>query len=201
MHPKNPEERKIAQIVDWLKAGAIIIYPTDTVYGIGCDIHNSKAIERLYKIKGMNEKTARFSFICDGISDFSKFAKSMDNSTYKIMKQCLPGPYTFIFEASKEVPKLLKTKKNTVGLRMPDNKICHAIVTALGNPIISTSLPERENIDDYTDPELFAEYYTHIVDHLIDGGLGNMLASTVIDLTGDEYNIIREGAGDISLFL
>lgn len=200
IHPDNPEERKIQQLAQMLREGAIIIYPTDTVYGIGCDIHNAKAIERLYKIKGVNEKTARFSFICADISDFSKYAKNLDNHIFKAIKKSLPGPYTFILEASKEVPKLLKTKKNTVGLRIPDNNICQAIIAALGNPIISTSLPESVNVDNFVDPEYFAEHYESIVDHIVDGGIGNVEASTVIDYTSGEAVLIREGAGSIEHF-
>jgi tRNA threonylcarbamoyl adenosine modification protein (Sua5/YciO/YrdC/YwlC family) len=200
IHPENPEERKILQIVQALKEGAIIIYPTDTVYGIGCDILNTKAIERLYKIKGVNEKTARFSFVCNDISDFSKYAKSFDNSVFRDIKRSLPGPFTFILEASKEVPKLLKTKKNSVGLRIPNNKICQAIVAGLGNPIISTSLPDSLDVDDYADPEIFATNYEHLVDFIVDGGVGNIEASTVIDYTGGSPVLIRQGAGEIDLF-
>ncbi len=200
LHPKNPEERKLKEIITCLKDGGIIIYPTDTMYGIGCDIFNPKAIEKLYKIKGVNEKTARFSFITNTISDFSKYTKSLDNSTFRLINKCLPGPYTFILEASKEVPKLLKTKKNTVGLRIPNNVICQAIVSGLGNPIISTSLPAKEDVEEYIDPEVFTEFFEHQVEIIIDGGLGSIEASTVVDLTTMPASIIRTGLGDISIF-
>jgi tRNA threonylcarbamoyl adenosine modification protein (Sua5/YciO/YrdC/YwlC family) len=200
LHPQNPEERKLKEIITCLKDGGIIIYPTDTVYGIGCDIYNAKAIEKLYRIKGVNEKTAQFSFITNTISDFSKYAKSLDNATFRQINKCLPGAYTFILEASKEVPKLLKTKKNTVGLRIPNNIICQAIVTALGNPIISTSLPEHDNVESYTEPEIFGEFFNNQVDLVIDGGLGSILASTVIKYENGNHEIIREGLGDISPF-
>jgi tRNA threonylcarbamoyl adenosine modification protein (Sua5/YciO/YrdC/YwlC family) len=201
IHPINPEERKISQVVDCLKNGGLIIYPTDTVYGIGCDIFNPKAIEKLYRIKGVNEKTAQFSFICKDISDFSKYTKSIDTPVFKILKKCLPGAYTFILPASKEVPKLLKTKKNTVGLRIPDNTICQAIVHQLGNPIISTSLPETFAIEDSTDPETFYYLFENKVDMVIDGGIGNMLASTVVSFDEDgTAQLIRTGAGDVSIF-
>ena len=186
IHPDNPEDRKIQQVLDCLRNGGLIIYPTDTVYGIGCDIFNAKAIEKLYRLKDVNEKTARFSFICKDLSDFSK--------------KSLPGPFTFILDASKEVPKLLKTKKNTVGLRIPDNKICAAIVDALGHPIITTSLPETAEVEDYTDPETFFYLFENKVDLVIDGGIGNTESSTVISFVNDEIEIIRKGAGSIEIF-
>jgi tRNA threonylcarbamoyl adenosine modification protein (Sua5/YciO/YrdC/YwlC family) len=200
VHPKNPEDRKIAQVVEALKNGALIIYPTDTVYAIGCDIFNTKAVERLYKLKGVTEKTAKFSFICETISDLSKYAKSIDNAVFRDIKKCLPGPYTFIFEASKEVPKVLKTKKNTVGMRISENLICMALVQALGNPIITTSLPESDMIEDYTDPEIFVDYFENKVDIIIDGGIGNSEASTVIDYTTNTPVLIRKGLGSIEHF-
>jgi tRNA threonylcarbamoyl adenosine modification protein (Sua5/YciO/YrdC/YwlC family) len=200
IHPVNPEERKINQVVDCLRNGGLIIYPTDTVYGIGCDINNPKAIEKLYRLKGVNEKTAKFSFICKDISDFSFYTKSMDTPIFKILKKCLPGPYTFILDASKEVPKLLKTKKNTVGLRIPNNIICNAIVTALGNPIISTSLPETKEVENFTDPEIFFYVFENRVDMVVDGGIGNIETSSVIQFVDGQAEIIRHGAGDISIF-
>jgi tRNA threonylcarbamoyl adenosine modification protein (Sua5/YciO/YrdC/YwlC family) len=200
VHPVNPEERKIKQIVDCLLDGGLIIYPTDTVYGIGCDIYNQKAIQKLYQLKGVTEKTAKFSFICKDISDFSKYAKSMDTATFKQIKKCLPGPYTFILEASKETPKLLKTKKNTVGLRIPNNVICQAIVQALGHPIISTSLPETMDVEDFTDPDVFYFAFENKVDLVIDGGIGNVQTSSVIQYVDGLPEIIREGAGDVELF-
>jgi tRNA threonylcarbamoyl adenosine modification protein (Sua5/YciO/YrdC/YwlC family) len=199
VHPENPETRKIAQIVECLKNDGVIIYPTDTVYGIGCSIFSKKATERLYQIKQVNEKTAQFSFIAQNISDLSQYIASLDTATFKLLKRALPGPYTFIVQASKELPKLLKTKRNTVGVRIPDNNICQAIVRELGHPIISSSLPLRDGIEDYTDPEIFEAYFTNSVDYIIDGGIGGYIASTVVDCTTDEPSIIREGAGDISI--
>jgi tRNA threonylcarbamoyl adenosine modification protein (Sua5/YciO/YrdC/YwlC family) len=201
VHPINPEDRKINQIVSCLQNGGLIIYPTDTVYGIGCDIFNPKAIEKLYKLKGVTEKTAKFSFICKDISDFSKYAKSMDTPIFKLIKKCLPGPYTFILEASKETPKLLKTKKNTVGLRIPNNTICQAIVAALGHPIISTSLPESTEVEDFTDPEVFYYLFEKKVDLVVDGGLGSLQTSSVIQFTDGVAEVIREGAGNIDMFI
>jgi tRNA threonylcarbamoyl adenosine modification protein (Sua5/YciO/YrdC/YwlC family) len=201
VHPINPEERKINQICDCLKNSGVIIYPTDTMYGIGCSILNTKAIERLYKIKGVNEKTAQFSFICKDISDLSQYAKSIETTLFRILKKALPGPYTFIMEASKEVPKLLKTKKNTVGLRIPQNIICQTIIETLGHPIISTSLPAHAELEHYIDPEVFYEDFENKVDLVIDGGLGTIDASSVIDVTQwPEYKIIREGIGNINIF-
>jgi tRNA threonylcarbamoyl adenosine modification protein (Sua5/YciO/YrdC/YwlC family) len=200
IHPINPEERKINEVVQALKKGAIIIYPTDTVYGMGCSIHHNEAVQRLYKLKGVNEKTAKFSFICPDFSTLSSYAQPMDTHVFKNIKKCLPGPYTFILEASKEVPKVLRTKKNTIGLRIPDNKICMAIIEALGHPIISTSLPQNNDVEEYTDPEIFFSTFEKNVDIIIDGGLGNILESSVIDYSTSTPNIIREGAGDITLF-
>jgi tRNA threonylcarbamoyl adenosine modification protein (Sua5/YciO/YrdC/YwlC family) len=200
MHPDNPEERKIMQVVNALLDGAIIIYPTDTMYAIGCSIHHAAAIQKLYRIKNVTEKTAQFSFICHSISDFSLYTKSISTGAFKHLKKTLPGPYTFIFEASKEVPKVLKTKKNTIGLRMPDNKICMAIITALGHPIISTSLPQNNFVEDYTDPEVFIDAFEKTVDIVIDGGIGNSVPSSIISYVSDAPEIIRVGAGDVSLF-
>jgi tRNA threonylcarbamoyl adenosine modification protein (Sua5/YciO/YrdC/YwlC family) len=196
IHPVNPEDRKIQQVVTCLRNGGIIIYPTDTVYGIGCDITNAKAVEKLYRIKGVTQKTAQFSFICKDIRQFSLYAKSYSTAVFKQINRCLPGPYTFILEASKEVPKLLQTKKNTVGIRVPDNTICQALVEALGNPIISTSLPQKEAIEEYTEPELFYYLFENQVDMVIDGGLGNAEPSTVVSFVTGDAELIRLGAGE-----
>jgi tRNA threonylcarbamoyl adenosine modification protein (Sua5/YciO/YrdC/YwlC family) len=201
IHPQNPEERKVKQICDTLQNDGVVIYPTDTMYGIGCSILSPKAIQRLYKIKGLNEKTANFSFICKDISDLSLYAKSIDTALFRILKKVLPGPYTFIFEATKEVPKLLKTKKNKVGLRIPDNIICNSIVEVLGHPIISTSLPLHKELEHYTDPEVFHDDFENLVDWVIDGGIGQIDSSTVIDVSEwPDYTIIREGLGDATIF-
>ncbi len=200
VHPISPEPRKIAEVVNCLKNGGLIIYPTDTIYGIGCDIHNEKAIQKLYQLKGVTQKNAQFSFLCKDISDFSQYTRNLDTPIFRLLKKCVPGPYTFILEASKEVPRLLKTKKNTVGLRIPDNTICQALISALGNPIISTSLPQNADVDEYVDPEIFYDIFKDKVDMVIDGGVGQLLASTVIDVSKGYVDIIREGAGDIAIF-
>src|SRR6476661_3172855 len=182
IHPKNPPERLIRQVVEVLKNGGIIIYPTDSIYGLGCDIFQHKAIERICQIKGVQPQKANLSFVCYDLSDLSHYAKQLTTSVYRTLKQHLPGPYTFILEASKQVPKILKTKKDTVGIRVPDNVIARCIVKELGNPILSASLP-GENVEDYTDPEIIYEQFGHLVDVVIDGGIGGIMPSTIIDYT------------------
>ncbi|MDA3614941.1 L-threonylcarbamoyladenylate synthase [Polluticaenibacter yanchengensis] len=194
IHPENPQERLIKQVVEHLKSGGIIIYPTDTIYGMGCSIFEHKAIEKIAKFKKVDTKKAQLSFICNDLSDLSQYARQIDTPTYRLLKQNLPGPFTFILNASKEVPKILQSKKNTIGLRIPDNKIAMAIVAALGHPILSSSLP-GEMIEEYTDPELMVETFGHIADIVIDGGIGGMLPSTIVDCTNGEFEIIREGKG------
>jgi tRNA threonylcarbamoyl adenosine modification protein (Sua5/YciO/YrdC/YwlC family) len=200
IHPQDPEPRKIQQVVSCLQAGGLIIYPTDTIYGIGCDIKNESAIQKLYRLKGVNEKTAQFAFVCNELAQFSQYAKSIDTPVFRTIKKCLPGAYTFILEASKEVPRLLKTKKNTIGLRYPNNKICNELVSALGNPIISTSIPEHEEVDLYNDPETFYDLWESKVDIIIDGGLGNIMPSTIVNFIGGTAEIVRKGAGEIEIF-
>jgi tRNA threonylcarbamoyl adenosine modification protein (Sua5/YciO/YrdC/YwlC family) len=195
IHPENPQMRVIKQVVDVLRKGGIIIYPTDTIYGLGCDIFQHKAIERICQIKGINPQKAQFSFICQDLSHLSEYAKQLSTPVYRTLKQHLPGAYTFILEASKQVPKILKTKKDTIGIRVPDNKIARCIVQELGNPILSTSLP-GEFVEDYTDPEIIQERFGKLVDLVIDGGPGGMIPSTVIDFTSGEPIVIREGAGE-----
>jgi tRNA threonylcarbamoyl adenosine modification protein (Sua5/YciO/YrdC/YwlC family) len=196
IHPDNPQPRLIQQVVDCLKAGGVIIYPTDTIYGIGCDISNPAAIERIARIKGIDVKKAQFSFICTDLSHLSDYAKSVDTPIFRMLKAALPGPYTFILEASRQVPKLLKTKKDTVGIRVPNNKICRLIVKELGHPIMSASLPEDADAAYYTDPELMQEKFGKLVDMVIDGGIGNIVQSTVIDCSSGVPELIREGAGE-----
>lgn len=196
LHPDNPQERNIKTVIDTLKRGGIIIYPTDTIYGIGCDIYNANAIERICRIKDIQPKNAQLSFICRDLSHLSDFARNIDTPIFRILKKALPGPYTFILEASREVPKLLKTKKDTVGIRVPDHKICQMIVAALGNPIMSTSLPMDEDIEYYTDPEMIHEIFENKVDMVINGGIGNSISSTIIDCTNGEVELVREGAGE-----
>lgn len=194
IHPNNPNPRHIATVVDCLKSGGIIAYPTDTVYGLGCDIFQPKAIEKIAQIKGVDPAKAQLSFVCADLSDLSKYAKAISTPLYRLLKNYLPGPFTFILPASKQVPKLLQNKKNTIGLRIPDNTIASAIVAALEHPILSASLP-GEMVEDYTDPYVIHENFENLVDIVIDGGIGGMIPSTIIDCTTDDYTVIREGAG------
>ena len=194
IHPDNPQPRLIKQVSEVLKKGGIIVYPTDTIYGLGCDIFQHKAIERICYIKNVEPQKAQLSFICYDLSELSKYAKQLDTPVYRNLKQYLPGPYTFILEASKEVPKILKTKKDTIGLRIPDNKIARCIVEELGNPILSASLP-GDSVEEYTDPEIIHDKFEKLVDVVIDGGIGGTLPSTIIDFTKGEPEVIREGAG------
>jgi tRNA threonylcarbamoyl adenosine modification protein (Sua5/YciO/YrdC/YwlC family) len=194
IHPNNPNPRHIATVVDCLKSGGIIAYPTDTIYGLGCDIFMPKAIEKIAQIKGVDPAKAQLSFVCADLSDLSKYAKSISTPLYRLLKNYLPGPFTFILPASKQVPKLLQNKKNTIGLRIPDNNIASAIVSALEHPILSASLP-GEMVEDSTDPYVIHENFEKLVDIVIDGGIGGMIPSTIVDCTTDDYTVIREGAG------
>jgi tRNA threonylcarbamoyl adenosine modification protein (Sua5/YciO/YrdC/YwlC family) len=198
----KPQPKDIEDIVSCLKNDGIIIYPTDTVYSMGCDITRPKAIERLCKLKNIKPEKANFSFVCSDLSHLSNFAKPISNSLFRIMKKALPGPYTFILEANQNVPKLLKQNKKTVGIRVPNNAICKAIVEALGNPIITTSLhnPNDEILDYFSDPDQIFQNYDKQVDLIIDGGFGNIYGSTVIDCSGDEIIILREGLGSLTIF-
>ena len=196
IYPENPNEREIAKVIKILRDGGIIIYPTDTVYGLGCDITNTKALERIARIKGIKLDKANFSFVCSDLSNLSDYVKQINTSTFKILKRSLPGPYTFILPGNNNLPKEFK-KKNTVGIRIPDNNIALEIVRQLGNPIVSTSIHDDDEILEYsTDPELIFEKWQNQVDAVIDGGYGDNVASTVIDLSGDEPVLIREGKGD-----
>ncbi|MBA3829825.1 MAG: threonylcarbamoyl-AMP synthase [Taibaiella sp.] len=196
IHPDNPQPRLIQQVVDCLKGGGIIIYPTDTIYGLGCDISNPDAIRRICRIKNIDPKKAQFSFVCCDLSHLSDYTKSVDTPVFRILKHSLPGPYTFILDASKEVPKLLKAKKDTVGIRVPLHKICHDIVKELGHPIMSASLPMDADVEYYTDPEIMHEQFEHLVDMVIDGGPGGIVPSTVVDCTSGTPELVREGAGE-----
>ena len=195
IHPQNPQPRMLSQVADCLKSGGIIIYPTDTIYGLGCDIYQPKAIERICKIKNLDPQKAQLSFICRDLSHLSDYTKSIDTPLYRVLKNYLPGPYTFILPASKEVPKLLKSKKDTVGIRVPNNVICSSILETLGNPILSASLP-GEMVEEYTDPEIIYEKFGKLVDYVIDGGIGGIIPSTVIDCTTDEWTVMRQGLGE-----
>ena len=196
IHPDNPHKRNIDVVVDCLKKGGVIIYPTDTIYGLGCDIYNNEAIERICRIKNINPKKAQFSFVCSDLSHINDYTKSFNTPIFRLLKKALPGPFTFILEASKQVPKMLKTKKDTVGIRVPDHNICHEIVKALGHPIMSTSLPMDADVEYYTDPEIMYEVFQNDVDIVIDGGHGSIIPSTIIDCTEGSPELIREGAGD-----
>lgn len=195
IHPDNPQPRNIATAVECLRNGGIVIYPTDTIYGIGCSILNPEAITRIARIKKVDVKKAHFSFICSDLSHLSDYARSVDTPIFRMLKAALPGPYTFILEASKQVPKLLKTKKDTVGIRVPDNKICQQMVKELGHPIMSASLPMDGHIEYFTDPEIMHDLFENVVDIVIDGGPGHIISSTVIDCTTGKPELIREGAG------
>ena len=196
IHPENPGSRQIKTVVECLYDGGIIIYPTDTVYGLGCDIYKSKAVEKIAFIKGIKKEKANFSFICHNLSQLSDYTKPISNEIYKLMKTNLPGPFTFILNANNKVPKLFQSKKKSVGIRIPDNNIVSEIVKELGNPIMSTSIHDEDEIIEYTtDPELIHEKYKNIVDIVIDGGYGDNEASTIVDCTTDEITILREGKG------
>ena len=194
IHPENPQPRLIKQVVECLKDGGIIIYPTDTLYGLGCEIHHPKAVERICRIKHIDPQKAQLSFICQDLSHLSDYTKSIDTPLYRKLKLCLPGPFTFILPASKQVPKILKSKKETIGLRVPDNIICQTILKELGTPLLSASLP-GEMVEEYTDPEKINDLFGNQVDFIIDGGTGGIVPSTVVDCTTDEWTVIREGLG------
>lgn len=195
LHPENPQPRHLKTIAECLLDGGIIIYPTDTIYGLGCDIFQRKGIERICRIKNVDPQKAQLSFVCCNLSDLSKYTRSISTPLYRLLKKYLPGPYTFILPATKEVPKILKSKKNTIGLRIPDNKIAYSIVDGLGHPLLSASLP-GEMVEEYTDPELMYENFKNLVDIVIDGGTGGMQPSTIIDCTTEPYEMVRQGAGE-----
>ncbi|WP_303312014.1 L-threonylcarbamoyladenylate synthase [Hymenobacter sp. BT730] len=202
IHPDNPPLNRIQQAVDILRNGGVIIYPTDTIYGLGCDITNSKAVEKLCRIKGIKPDKANLSFICSDLSHITDYANGITTPIYKVLKKALPGPFTFIFEASTKAPKYGGVKRKTVGIRIPDHNICLALVRELGNPIVSTSIRDEDEILEYsTDPDLIFEKYRPLVDLVIDGGFGNNIASTVVDCTDEDFNIVRQGAGDIEQYL
>ena len=202
LYEENPRPDFIGQIVEVLRDGGVIIYPTDTVYGIGCDITNPRAIERVCQIRGLKPKKANLSFICYDLTDISQYTKPFNTTIFRTIKKALPGPFTFIFNASNNVPKLLSTNKKTVGIRVPDNNIIRQIVRELGNPIVTTSIRDEDEVIEYsTDPELIYEKYKNLVDIVIDGGYGDNVASTVVDTTTVSFEIIREGKGDLSAYL
>ncbi|ANQ50738.1 threonylcarbamoyl-AMP synthase [Flammeovirga yaeyamensis] len=198
----NPQERLLNEVVKILKKGGLVIYPTDTVYGVGCDLNNTAALKKLLRFKGLKANKMNLSFICYDLSDITTYVKHIETPTFRILKKALPGPYTFIMNASSAVPKLVDTKKKEVGIRVPDNNIPRELVRLLGNPIVTTSLKQDDDILEYpTDPELIYEDYEKQVDAVIDGGFGNIHLSTVVNLTNGDFDVVREGAGDISDFL
>jgi len=198
IHPDNPSTRHIKMVVDCLNNGGIIIYPTDTVYGMGCDIYKSKAIDQIARIKGIKKEKANFSFICHDLSQLSEFTKPISNDIFRLMRSNLPGAFTFILKATNKVPKLFQSKKKTIGIRIPDNNIIAEIVKTLGNPVMSTSVHDDDEIIEYTtDPEIIYKKYKKLVDIVIDGGFGGNEPSTILDCTSDEIDIIREGKGII----
>ena len=200
MYEDKPSESAIKRVVDVLRDGGLIIYPTDTVYGLGCDITNTKALERIAKIKGIKLEKANFSFVCSDLSNLSDYVKQIDTATFKILKRALPGPYTFILPGNNDLPKEFR-KKKTVGIRVPDNNIALEIVRMLGNPIVSTSIHDEDEVLEYsTDPELIFEKWQNRVDLVIDGGYGDNVGSTIIDLSGYEPIVVREGKGDTDIF-
>lgn len=197
IYNENPNEREIDKVVKVLQKGGLIIYPTDTVYGLGCDITNTKAMEKVAQLKGLKLEKANFSFICYDLSNLSDYVKQIDTPAYKILKKALPGPYTFILPSSTNLPKAFKNKK-TVGIRIPDNNIIRELVKKLGNPIVSTSIYDEDDLLEYTtDPELIFEKWENKVDIVIDGGYGSNIPSTVVDLSEGEITILREGLGSI----
>ena len=199
IYDENPSQKHINHVVETLRNGGLVIYPTDTIYGLGCDITNTSALEKISQIKGVKLEKANFSFICEDLSNLSDYVKQIDTTTFKILKRSLPGPYTFILPGNSNLPSVFR-KKKTVGIRVPDNNICRAIVKALGNPIVSTSIRDEDEVIEYTtDPELIKEKWDNLVDIVIDGGYGDNTPSTVIDLTTPEPEVIREGKGSIEI--
>lgn len=199
IYEENPNPKQIKRVVDVLRKGGLIIYPTDTVYGLGCDITNTRALEKIARIKGVKLAKANWSFICADLSNLSDYVRQIDTATFKILKRCLPGPYTFILPGNNNLPKDFK-KKKTVGIRVPDNTIIKALVEALGNPIVSTSIRDEDDVLEYTtDPELIYEKWENLVDIVIDGGYGGNVGSTIIDLSTGYPEVIREGKGSLDI--
>ena len=199
IYEENPNPKEIKRVVEALRDGAVIIYPTDTIYGLGCDITNNAALEKVAQLRGVKLEKANFSFICENLSNLSDYVRQIDNQTFKILKRNLPGPYTFILPGNNNLPSVFK-KKKTVGIRVPDNNICRALVAGLGNPIISTSIKDEDEVLEYTtDPELIHEKWNKLVDIVIDGGYGDNIPSTVIDLSTPEPEVIREGKGSLEI--
>jgi len=202
IYPQNPNSRNLKLVTECLRDGGVIIYPTDTIYGLGCDIFQHKAVERICRIKNIKPEKANLSFICNDLSHITDFVFHIDTPIYKVLKKTLPGPFTYIFKANNNVPKILKSKKKTIGIRIPDNNIAREIVRQLGNPIMSTSIHDTDKIIEYpTDPEVIYERYKDAVDIVVDGGFGGNIPSTIIDCSGGEIKVIRQGLGDILEFI
>lgn len=200
LYPENPQDDKIEHIARVLKDGGLVIYPTDTIYGLGCDIFNTKALEKVKRLKGIKGKTLNLSFICYDLSHIAEYAK-VDTPTFKLMKKTLPGPFTFLLKATSKVPKILHANKKTIGIRVPDNNIPRMLVKSLGNPIITTSV-HHDHIQDFSaDPELIFEEFKSLVDIIIDGGYGSVTPSTIVDCTENEPEVVREGMGDLGDYL
>jgi tRNA threonylcarbamoyl adenosine modification protein (Sua5/YciO/YrdC/YwlC family) len=198
LYEQNPDLKKVKQVVDVLRNGGIVIYPTDTVYGMGCDINNQRAVEKICKIKGINPKKHNFSIICADLGNIAEYTRVITKPIFKMMKKGLPGPFTFILEASNLVPKILHSSKKTVGIRVPAHAIPRLLVEELGHPILTTSIRDEDDVIEYsTDPELIFEKYQNLVDLVIDGGYGQNIASTILDCTGDEVEIVRQGLGEL----
>ncbi|MCY7351157.1 MAG: threonylcarbamoyl-AMP synthase [Cytophagaceae bacterium] len=201
LYPRNPDLKRLRHVAEVLRNGGLVIYPTDTVYGLGCDIHNARAVERVTRLKGIRPQKAEFSFICFDLSHISDYAK-VSNSAFKLMKKALPGPFTFVLETNNRVPKSLNANRKTIGIRVPDNDIPRHLVQELGNPIITTSIRDDDDIIEYsTDPELIFEKFQNLVDVVIDGGYGQNIPSTIVDATTDDFVIIRQGLGDLEAYL
>lgn len=199
LYEENPNPKDIKKVVDIIREGGLVIYPSDTVYALGCDITNNRALERLAQLKGIKLEKANFSFICEDLSNLSDYVRQIDTATFKLLKRALPGPYTFILPGNNNLPSAFKKKKE-VGIRVPDNAIARALVRELGHPIVSTSIKDEDELIEYTtDPELIFEKWEKRVDVIVDGGYGGNIASTVIDLTGDEPLLVREGKGSLEI--
>lgn len=200
IYPENPNPREVQKVVEVLRSGGLVIYPTDTVYGLGCDVNNARAVERIAQIKGLNLKKDHLSFVCHDMSHLSLYTKALDNHVFKLLKKHLPGPFTFILPASNNVPKLFKNNKKTIGFRVPDNPIILEIVRELGNPVLSTSIKDEDEVIEYTtDPELIHEKYGDLVDLVIDGGYGGNEGSTIVDCTDYPFEVVRQGKGILEL--
>lgn len=200
IYPENPNPREVQKVVEVLRSGGLVIYPTDTVYGLGCDVNNARAVERIAQIKGLNLKKDHLSFVCHDMSHLSLYTKALDNQVFKLLKKHLPGPFTFILPASNNVPKLFKNNKKTIGFRVPDNPIILEIVRELGNPVLSTSIKDEDEVIEYTtDPELIHEKYGDLVDLIIDGGYGGNEGSTIVDCTDYPFEVVRQGKGVLEL--